>query len=71
MGIPLSGFGDILDAQICTYFVRSAESRGKANNKNATVVSRTAKQGYAKPTRGNENTAVFNGLRPSHESGAG
>ena len=53
-----SGFGDIYDAQICTYFLRSsAEIKGKANEKNTTAVSRAAKQGYAKPTRGNENTA--------------
>ena len=51
------GFGDIQDAQTCTYFVRSAESKRKANKKNTTAGSRAAKQGYAKPTRGNENTA--------------
>ena len=28
-----SGFGDIYDAQICTYFIRSAEIKGKANKK--------------------------------------
>ena len=28
-----SGFGDIHDAQICTYFVRSAESKRKTNKK--------------------------------------
>ena len=39
------------------YFVRSAESKRKANKNNTTTGSRTAKQGYAKPTRRNENTA--------------
>ena len=48
---------DIYNAHICTYFVRSAEINEKANKKNTTAGSRTAKQGYTKPTRGNENTA--------------
>ena len=54
-----SGFGDIYDTQTCTFFVRSAEIKGNANKKNATAVSWAAKQGCAKPTRGNENTAGF------------
>ena len=62
-----SGFEDIYDAQLCTYFVRSAESKRNANQKKSTAVSRAAKQGYAKPTGGIENTA---GLRPSYENGA-
>ena len=63
-----SGFGDIYDAKICTYIVRSAESKGKANqNFSSTAVSRAAKQGYAKPTGGSETAA---GLRPSYENGA-
>ncbi len=32
MGMP-QRFGDIYDAQICTYFVRIAEIKGKANEK--------------------------------------
>ena len=28
-----SGFGDTYDAQLCTFFLRSAESRGKAKRK--------------------------------------
>ena len=63
-----SGFGDIYDAQICPYFVRSAESREKSDNKNTTEISRAANQGYAKPMRGEENTV---GLGPSSENGAG
>ena len=33
------------------------EARERLTKKNTTAGSRTAKQGYAKPTRGNENTA--------------
>ena len=52
-----SGFGDMHDAQICTYFVRSAESKRKTNKKNTAAGSRAEKKRYTKPTRGNENTA--------------
>ena len=62
-----SRFGGMYDAQVCTYFVRSSESKGKANQNKSATISRAAKQGYAKPAAGNDNTA---GLRPSYENGA-
>ena len=52
-----SGRNPKYDAQICTYFVRSAETKGEANQNKSTAISRVVKEGYDEPTRGNENTA--------------
>ena len=66
--IHRSGFGDIYDAQICTYFVRSAESRGKANKKKTQRFLGLRNKGKLN-RRGKTKTRHV--LRSSYENGRG